>query len=90
MSVFLIVLLKVFLFFIVSIEGRDDRKIVVALSEQRPFVMFDQNGTPTGLDVLIIKNFARKFNFQVDYSILNSSLNYIFTDKVYGIQNNSR
>lgn len=47
-------------------------KITVALSERRPFVVFDEDGTPKGLDVLLIENFARKFNFQIDYYIMDS------------------
>lgn len=57
-------------------------KISVAVSEQKPFVILDPNGgSPKGLDVLIVENFAKKFNFKIDYYILNASLNYIFVDK---------
>lgn len=58
-----------------------DHKITVALSERDPFVVFNQNGAPKGLDILIIENFARKLNLKIDYFLVNISLNYIFTDE---------
>lgn len=60
-----------------------DHKITVTLSERKPFVFLNENGAPKGLDVLIIENFARKLNLKIDYFIVDSSLNYIFTDKNY-------
>lgn len=74
--------------------SRSIRRITVALSEQIPFVILNQNKTPTGLDVLIIENFAEKFHLQIDYVIFTSSLNYIFSnEKIFGefsIENNLR
>lgn len=58
-----------------------DYKITVALSERNPFVILNQNGAPKGLDILIIENFARKSNLQIDYFLVNMSLNYIFVDE---------
>lgn len=58
-----------------------DYKITVALSERNPFVILNQNGAPKGLDILIIENFARKLNLQIDYFLVNISLNYIFIDE---------
>lgn len=57
-------------------------RISVAVSERNPFVVFDQNGGQSiGLDVSIVKNFAKKFGFEIDYTVLNASLNYIFANK---------
>lgn len=58
-----------------------EQKITVALSERRPFVILDQNGTPKGLDISIIENFAKKFHLQIDYIVINSSLNYVFANE---------
>lgn len=58
-----------------------NREITVALSERPPFVIFDRNGTPNGLDVLIIKNFAKKLKLQIDFLIVNTSLNQVFATK---------
>ena len=54
-------------------------RISVAVSERTPFVILDQNGgPPTGLDVSIMENFAKRFRFKIDYCLVNSSLNYTF------------
>lgn len=53
-------------------EARSQGKITVALIERKPFVVLDENGTPNGLDVLIVKNFARNFNLQMHYYVINS------------------
>lgn len=66
-----------------SLDRILNQKITVALSERKPFAMLDQNGTPKGLDVLIVENFAQKFHLQIDYVVINSSLNYIFTNEEY-------
>lgn len=58
-----------------------DRTITVALSQQKPFVILDKNGSPTGLDVSIMENFAKKFNIHIDYIVVNSSLNYVLTNE---------
>lgn len=55
----------------------ENRTINVAVSEQKPFVSFYGNGIPMGLDVLIIENFAKKFKFHVEYSIINSTLDLL-------------
>lgn len=68
---------------IVAVDIPSDHKITVALSERKPFTYLDQNGVPKGLDILIIENFAKKFKFQLDFIIVNSSLNYIFTNEEY-------
>lgn len=58
-----------------------EHKITVALSERKPFVIFDGNKSPRGLDVTIIENFAQKFKLQIDYYICNSSLNNVFANE---------
>lgn len=56
-------------------------KISVMLSERNPFVFFNENGTPVGLDISIIENFAQKFHLRIDYIVINSSLNEIFSNE---------
>lgn len=63
------------------LKEHHDHTITVALSERIPFAFFDPNGTPKGLDVLIIENFARKFKLKIDYLAVNTSLNHIFATK---------
>lgn len=57
------------------------RKITVAVSERIPFVVLDQNETLMGLDVQILENFAKKFKLQIDYVIVDASLNYVFSNE---------
>lgn len=78
-----------------SLRGsRSIHRITVALSEQVLFVILNQNKTPTGLNVLIIENFAKKIQLQIDYVIFNSSLNCIFAKEkifdAFSIENNLR
>lgn len=63
-----------------QLHSKDPSKktVTIALSERKPFVTFDQNGMPTGLDVSIINNFAQKFNLQISFLIVNVSLNFVF------------
>lgn len=61
-----------------SVKENINRTITVAVTERKPFVTFNQNGMPMGLDALIIGNFAQEFNLHVEYSIVNSSRNLIF------------
>lgn len=58
-------------------------KITVTLSERQPFVIFNPERSPTGLDVLIIQNFAQKFNLKVEYHFVYESLNHVFSDAKY-------
>lgn len=60
-------------------------RIAVTLSERKPFVKIDQNGSPVGLDVLIIQNFAHRFKLSVEYFIINDSLNSIFSNEQHYI-----
>lgn len=59
------------------------KKLTVAWSEREPFLNINQNGTPTGLDVHIVLNFAKKFHFEVEYIFVNVSLNSVFSDEKY-------
>lgn len=73
--------LSLFLFEIFSIQVRSQEKIIVAFTERKLFVMLDEDGTPKGLDVLVIQNFVRKFNLQVDYYIMDTYENYNFNEE---------
>lgn len=79
------ILLLKFLFFAIRIatchSAGNVHTITVALSEQKPFVSFDENGSPYGLDVSIIENFVKKLNLQANYVVINTSLNYIFSNE---------
>lgn len=62
-------------------------QITVALSQRKPFVIIPKTKIhgPKGLDVLILKNFAQKFNLHINYVIVNStqnSLNAFSMEKV--------
>lgn len=59
---------------------RTENKLTVAFTEQKPFVILNQNGTPSGLDVLIVQNFAKHFNFELKFLPINQSLSSIFSD----------
>lgn len=52
-------------------------RIVVGFSNRQPFVYTNTKGKLQGLDVLVIQNFARKFNFTINYIEYNISLNDI-------------
>lgn len=60
-----------------------DNKIAVTLSERNPFVIYNPKGNPRGLDVVIIQNFAKQFNFVIKYVFVNESLNHVFSDDKY-------
>lgn len=66
---------------VITLENSSVSIISVGLSERKPFTYLNENGIPKGLDVLIMDNFAKEFNFQLEFIIINSSLNYIFTNK---------
>lgn len=53
--------------FVVSVHPRShtNQTITIAVSERIPFVILDRDATPKDLDVLIVENFARKFNVQI-------------------------
>lgn len=68
---------------------RTQEKVTVTLSERKPFLMLYKNGTPKGLDVLVIENFARNNNLQIDYYIINTFENTNFNEK-FSTQTNSR
>lgn len=79
-------LLNFLLFASFADQSQNSRKlqqfnITVAFWEQKPFVNIDENGKPNGLDVQIIENFAKKYDFHINYISLNSSLNYNFANE---------
>lgn len=82
-------LLAIFIFTVLSAKKHGPLgnpfggKISIAVSERIPFVILKKNTTPSGLDIAIIENFAQKFNLQIEYITLNSSLNLISTEKEY-------
>lgn len=51
-----------------SESSDSSREISVMLSERKPFVLFNENGMPVGLDVSIIENFARKYKLKIKYN----------------------
>lgn len=66
---------------IVNLMSFELHKITVAISEQKPFTQFDEDAVPRGLDVMIIEQFAMKHNLQVNYVIVNLSMNKIFASE---------
>lgn len=87
----LIFLIEILCVISTSLEKSTNRKIIVAvLSERKPFTIIDEIGPPNGLDALMIENFARKFNFQVEYIDINSSLNNEIVKKEASSANYSR
>lgn len=65
------------------LEVKPEQKLTVALIERKPFITFDQNGSPKGLDVLIIENFAIRFNMRINNVLFNSPVNDVFNVNVY-------
>lgn len=66
-----------------GVKAVEENKITVTLSGRKPFVILNSDGAPKGLDVLIIENFAKKLNLQIDYSVVNRSQNNISVDRDY-------
>lgn len=52
-------------------------KITVLISQQDPFITF-KNEKAMGLDISILRNFAKKFNHDIEFITTNESLNVIF------------
>lgn len=65
----------------VSCKVLSQSKITVALSERKPFVIVNQNGQRSGLDISIIENFAQTLKRQVEYINVHESLNTVFAKK---------
>lgn len=56
-------------------------QIKIGLSDRKPFVILNENELPKGLGVTIVENFAKKYNLQTDYLIINSTTNNIFANE---------
>lgn len=70
----------IFLLKITIVEGtKFPVEIFVAFSMRVPFVYRSQTGESKGLDIMIIKNFARKLKFNVKYVEYNISFNEMFS-----------
>lgn len=65
----------------ISTEGYSEAKLSVAFSERKPFLTFNPDGSIRGVDVSILNNFARKFNLNIEYQFVNTSLNYILSSE---------
>lgn len=57
------------------------RKITVMASQVHPYVFHDKQQSVRGLDVDIIENFAKRFNFDIEYVIRNKSLKEVFSSE---------
>lgn len=65
-----------------SFEAKPLQSINVMISQTEPFAYFDaKQYSLKGLDVEIIKNFARKFNLKMNYFITNETLNEVFSSE---------
>lgn len=57
------------------------RNINVFMTEQKLLARFGQSGKVKQLELLIIENFAKKFNFKVKFSNTNTSLSVILSTR---------
>lgn len=65
-----------------SFEAKSTSNINVMVSHAEPFVYFDvKKQSLKGLDVEIIKNFAKKFNLKINYIVTNETLNEVFSSE---------
>lgn len=62
-----------------SIEPK--KRITVGFFKREPFIYTNNIGKLMGLDVVIMENFARKFNFELKYIEHNISLNEISNNR---------
>lgn len=83
MLLFLFWTFSIFFPAVVSTEHHFDRKITVAIPTRNSIAVLDRNAIPRGLDVLIVENFAQKFDLQIDYIVINSSLDRVLSNE-YG------
>lgn len=66
---------------VVPLEQYSNRKITVVIPKQNPVALLDDNDIRRGLDVLIIENFAQKFNLPINFKITKYSANYILSNQ---------
>lgn len=63
-------------------EARSMESIKVMVSQAEPFTYFDvKSQSLMGLDIEIIKNFAKKFKLKAKFILMNESLNELFTSE---------
>lgn len=60
---------------------KPQNEIMVAFSQRQPFVFRSEDQVLKGLDVLIVENFAKKFQLQIKYIEFNTSLNVMLNDE---------
>lgn len=61
-------------------ETKIENKLTVMVSLANPFAIYDsRTQSLKGLDVILVDNFAKKFNLLPDYVIANQSLNEAFS-----------
>lgn len=60
-----------------DISMRPTEKIIVGFSKREPFIYTNQLGTPKGLDISIMENFAQKFKLQLEFVEQKMSLNEV-------------
>lgn len=61
-----------------------NRKLTILVSQQNPFVIYSEKNNscqPNGLDILILENFALKFDFDIEYLMINETLNEVFSSQ---------
>lgn len=66
-----------------SIESKSVRNINIMVSQSEPFAYFDaKKHSLKGLDVEIIKHFAKKYELKINYVVTNETLNEVFNSKI--------
>lgn len=61
-----------------SVNSNSSNEILVGFLMRKPFVFRNEAGALEGLDVLMIENFAKKFNLHVNYLEYNTSTIELF------------
>lgn len=56
------------------------QKITVLASDAKPFVFKDKQSVK-GVEIEIIKTFAKKFKLDIDYIVINESLKEVFSNE---------
>lgn len=57
------------------------QKLTVMASEAKPFVFKDKQSVK-GVEIELIKNFAKKFKLDVEYIVTNESLREVFSNEI--------